>query len=149
MGVKVLNIIITWLFLKFWNIYNKFKLFHNSLTVDVILQHLILVTLKLPSWILCYKKRDICLCTVTVGLSYFLKALEIVKQVFFIVKRLWNLPEMFLVQLMSRLSTLYFQVNLLSKAVTLFRYTLTPGVWSLKFSSLFPTLIITLVSSSG
>ena len=31
--------------------------FNNSLTVDVILQHLILVTLKLPSWILCYKKK--------------------------------------------------------------------------------------------
>ena len=41
--------------------YNKYKLFNNSLTVDVILQHRILVTLKLPSWILCYKKRDICL----------------------------------------------------------------------------------------
>ena len=143
----MLNIIITWLFLKFWNIYNKFKLFHNSLTVDVILQHLILVTLKLPSWILCYKKRDICLSNW--GLKLLFKSIKMVKQVFFKLKRLWNLPEMFLVQLMSRLSTLYFKMNLLSKAVTLFRYTLTPGVWSLKFSSLFPTLIITLVSSSG
>ena len=69
MGVKVLNIIITWLFLKFWNIYNKYKLFNNSLTVDVILQHLILVTLKLPSWILCYKKETFA--WVTEALSYF------------------------------------------------------------------------------